>query len=254
MLPDPPSRQVKSVRTAFEIINIIQNLGSTTPSELANELDISKSSAHNYLATLQADGYVVNEDRSYRLGLRFLTHGIAAKKTLSLQKPVVSTLHSISKSIGYPAWWVAEELGRGIFLEGEIPDEQTSTYGDTGKRSYLHTHALGKAILAESPDQYIEQIVDRHGLPEQTMRTTTNPDALFDEIEEVREQGFTISDGEAVLGILSVGVGFQDNQGRIYAIGIFGNSRELAGNQAEEIGRELINFVDLLEQKLHAEE
>lgn len=250
MLPSPPARQVQSVRTTFRIINLIQNLGSVTPSDLADELELSKSSVHNYLATLEAEGYVVKEGRSYRLGLRFLTHGIAAKKALGMEKPVSSALKSICESLSYPTWWVVEELGRGIFLEGATPDGQTSTYGDIGKRSYLHTHALGKAILAESPDEYVDQVIERYGLPEQTMRTTTNPDDLHKEITEIRERGFAISEGQAVLGILSVGVGFKDQEGRLHAIGIFENSRELVGNQVDEIGRQLVDFVDLLEQDL----
>lgn len=254
MLPEPPSRQVQSVRTSFEILNTIQNLGRATPSDLAEELSLSKSSVHNYLATLETEGYVVNERRSYRLGLRFLTHGIAAKKTLNVQKPIVSALESISTNLGYPTWWVAEELGRGIFLEGEIPEGQTQTYGGTGTRSYLHTHALGKAILAASPEEYIEQIIERYGLPDQTSRTTSDRDELFDEIEEIRDRGFAISDGEAVLGILSVGVAFRDNEDRVHAIGIFGNSRDLVGTQALEIGQELADLVDILEEELQTED
>lgn len=250
MIANTPSRQVKSVQRAFEIVDRLQALGGATPSELTDELDLSKSSVHNYLATLEMAGYVVNEDGRYRLGLRFLTHGAAAKNMVGVQPPILRTLQSAAEELSQPTWWVVEELGRGYFLDSATADDETPVYGSAGKRSYLHTHALGKAILAASPAEYVERVADHHGLPEQTRRTTTDLDALRAELDEVRERGFAISEGEAVLGILSIGVGFRDAADRRHAIGVFGHSRDFAGNHPENVGERLLDAVDGLEASL----
>lgn len=253
MHPNTPSRQVKSVRTALRLVNVIQILGHATPTQLTEQLDLSKSSVHNYLTTLEQVGYVVNEDGSYRLGLRFLTHGIAARSSLGVGAPLMPTLRSVAEDLSQPTWWVAEEFGRGVFLEASTPTEQTNTYGSVGKRSYLHTHAPGKAILAQSADEYVKRIIEYHGLPEQTERTTTNADALFDELREIRDRGFAVSDGEAALGIISIGAAFRDREDRMHAIGIFGESREFTDTYAEEIGTTLMNTVNSLEESLQRE-
>lgn len=254
MLANTPSRKVKSVQTAFELINRLQTLGGATPAQLTEELDLSKSSVHNYLATLEMEGYVVNDDGTYRLGLRFLTHGAAAKSMVGVKRPIVDSIESIAAEVGQPAWWVTEEYGRGYFMENAVPEEKGEVYGQIGKRSYLHTHAPGKAILARCSDEYVERIVATHGLPEQTRRTTTDLGDLRAELLEVRDRGFAVSEGEAVLGILSVGVGFQDADGRSHAIGIFGHSRNFAGNRAENIGQQLVGRVRDLEQQLQGGE
>ncbi|WP_255152314.1 IclR family transcriptional regulator [Halorarius halobius] len=250
MLANAPARQVKSVQTAFELINTVQTLGGATPTQLTEELDLSKSSVHNYLATLEMDGYVVNDGGTYRLGLRFLTHGMAAKTAAGIKRPIVVTVRSVAEELSQPTWWVTEEFGRGYFMHEAAPDERTHTYGSVGKRSYLHVHAPGKAILALSTDEYVRRIVDHHGLPEHTRRTTTDLETLTEEIATVREQGFAISEGEAVLGILSVGVAFRDPNGRRHAIGVFGQSRNFAGNRAENVGRDLVESVADLQQRL----
>jgi DNA-binding IclR family transcriptional regulator len=213
-------------------------------------LDLSKSSVHNYLATLEAAGYLVNRDGTYRLGLRFLTNGMAAKTAISAEQEIVTTIRSIAAEISQPTWWVVEEAGRGYFIEHAIPDEQSPTYGRVGKRSYLHTHALGKAILASSTDDYVERVADHHGLPDHTTQTTTDIDVVMDDLMEIRDRGFAISDGEMVLGILSVGVGFSGAAGRRHAVGVFGDSRSLAGTQAEAIGQRLVDTVGELERRL----
>lgn len=254
MLSESPSRQVKSVRTAFELVQVLQALGGASLTELADHLEMAKSTVHNYLATLENMGYVVNENGRYRLGLRFLTHGVAAKRTLGAQDLVRDTLPSVAEDISYPTWWIGEEFGRGIFLEKAIPDTREQIYGRIGKRSYLHTHALGKAILTELPRKYVERVVDHHGLPEQTQRTITDEEELFDQLRTVRDQGFAVSDGEAVLGVESIGVGFRGPNQRVNAIGVFGYSRDLAGNHSEDdISVRLMRAATTLEDALRTE-
>lgn len=247
MLTDPPSRKVQSVRTAFRLLNAIQELGGATPAQLTEQFDLSKSSVHNYLATLEMDGYVAREDGTYRLGLRFLTHGTAAKNTLDLRYPTADVVQSLAEELSHPTWWVIEESGRGFFIDGSVPEGTASPYGSVGKRSYLHTHGPGLAILAQSENEYVERVVAHHGLPAQTARTTTNESELFETLDRVRERGFAVSDGEAVLGILSVGAGFRDERGRTHALGICGHTRDFTGSKPKAVGERLVRAVRALE-------
>ncbi|MEF8913758.1 IclR family transcriptional regulator [Natronomonas sp.] len=250
MLANTPSRQVKSVRTSIELINRLQALGGATPAQLTEELDLSKSSVHNHLATLEMEGYVVNDDGIYRLGLRFLTHGAAAKSMAGIEGPIGRTLDAVADELSQPTWWVTEEAGRGYFIESAVSEDRSNVYGSVGKRSYLHTHALGKAILAMASDEYVQQVVDHHGLPEQTRQTTTDIETLRAELETIRDRGYAVSEGEAVLGVLSVGAGFHDAGGRQHAIGVFGHARNFAGNRAANIGERLADIVRDLERDL----
>lgn len=250
MLANTPSRRVKSVETAFELIDRLLALGGATPAQLTDEIDLSKSSVHNYLATLEMAGYVVNDGGRYRLGLRFLTNGTAAKQMVNVELPIVETLRETAEALAHPTWWIAEELGRGYFVESAAPGEKKSVYGSIGKRSYLHAHAPGKAILAQSSEEYAELIAQHHGLPKQTNQTTTDLEALQTELEAIRDQGFAISEGESVLGIFSVGAAFEDGQGRMHALGVFENSRTFAGSQPETIGQRLVECVDNLERRV----
>lgn len=250
MLANSPSRQVKSVQTAFELLNHLQEFGRATPAQLTKELELSKSSVHNYLATLEMNGYVVSDDGTYRLGLRFLTHGSAAKSMVGDKHPIMETVRRTAEESSQPTWWITEEDGRGYFIEGTAPDDADEVYGRTGKRSYLHTHAPGKSILALCSAEYVERISDSHGLPEQTPGTTTNIEELREELTGIRDRGFAVSEGENILGILSVGVGFEDKGGRCHAIGVFGHSRNFPGNRADNIGRQLVDQVRELERLL----
>jgi DNA-binding IclR family transcriptional regulator len=234
MLSGSSAREVQSVRTAFRIVGTIQKRDGATLQELTGQLDVAKSTVHNYLGTLQSLGYVVERDGSYRLGLRFLTHGMAAKNGIDVGDAVVPVLAAVAEELSQPAWWVVEEVGRGFFVEKAVPAEGAEIYGRLGKRSYLHAHAPGKAILAQLPDDYVDDVVEFHGLPVLTTKTTTDPADLRTELETVRDRGYAVSEGETALGVQSAGVAFETPGGSVHAIGVFGYSHDFSRNKLEQ--------------------
>ncbi|MHB9286482.1 IclR family transcriptional regulator [Halobacteriales archaeon Cl-PHB] len=235
MIQESSSRDVKSVRTAFRIVDILQAQDGATMNDLVNKLALAKSTIHNYLGTLQSMGYVVERDGTYRLGLHFLTHGMAAKNGLEVGDAVSEVLQTLSESLSQVAWWVVEEHGRGVFVAKSTPDGEDPIYGRVGKRSYLHTHAPGMAILARSSPEFVEAVVDYHGLPVHTQRTTTDLEDLRADLEEIREQGYAVSDGEAALGVRSVGVSFEGPAGNSHGIGVFGHSHDFGVPSEQDI-------------------
>ncbi len=250
MIPNSSTRQVQSVRTAFRIIGLLQDMDGVTMNELASQLDLAKSTVHNYLGTLQSLGYAVERDGTYRIGLRFLTHGMAAKSGLGLRDAVEHILPQVARELSHSMWWVVEELGRGIFVEKANPENSQSTYGRVGKRSYLHTHAPGKAMLAAHSEEYVSAIIDYHGLPVYTKETITDPERLRAELDEIREQGYAVSDGEAALGIRSIGVAFEGPYGYTHGFGVFGYSHDFSASADQDIPGVLKDAAAEIEQSV----
>ena len=67
-----------------------------------------------------------------------------------------------------------------------------------------YTFALGKAILAHTPESRVEEILDRHGMPAITSNTVTERDALYEQFEAIRESGIAFDDEERVKGLRTV--------------------------------------------------
>ncbi|MFW5924011.1 MAG: IclR family transcriptional regulator [archaeon] len=233
VISKPSSREVQSLRTALDIVSLIQDFDGATMSELVSQMDIAKSTVYNYLGTLQSMGYVVERNGTYRLGLRFLTHGMAARSALALEEPMQGVLQSVMEAVDLPVWWVVEEQGRGLFVHSSLPTGTSPTFGRVGKRSYLHAHAPGKAILASLSDEAIADVVDVHGLPAYTNETISETETLFETIAAIRERGFATSEDECALGIRSVGIGFSGPDGGNHAIGTFSHVHDVGKRDAE---------------------
>lgn len=61
-------------------------------------------------------------------------------------------------------------------------------------------------MLAHMPEERVEAILDRHGLPPKTEQTITDREALLEHLQEIREQGYVFDEEEHIRGLYSLGV------------------------------------------------
>src|SRR6516225_155912 len=86
---------------------ILSAFTSTRPvlgvSDLAREVGLSRSSAHRYIATLAALGYLEQDraTRRYRLGPRVLDLGFSAINSMELRQHAPADLQALSDSTGH---------------------------------------------------------------------------------------------------------------------------------------------------------
>ncbi len=201
-----PKRPVKSITTTFAIIESISEKGPSGVVELANEIGLSQSTVHSHLSTLVSMGYLIQEDDKYWLGLRFLEHGGSARQGLDFYDAARKELDELCERIDAAIWLHAEEYGRGVIIDHLNRADMVGTReGRVGWRFYLHSTAGGKAILANFSKEDVDAIVDEYGLPRFTDQTITTRDALYSELETIREQGYAINDEETSEGIYSIG-------------------------------------------------
>jgi DNA-binding IclR family transcriptional regulator len=125
---------------------------------------------------------------------------------------------------------VCEENGMGAILLAtrwryeNLPPTAKHTYPT---HLYLHTNALGKAILAHLPDERVTEIVAQHGLPKRTDRTVTTENELHELLASIREQGYAIDKGERINGIRGVGAPIATDDAVFGAIAAYGPTNEI---------------------------
>ena len=197
-------RKVKSVQTALRIVEHLQEHDGATLTELCEYFDFARSTAHSYLSTLESMEYVTKDGDEYRISLKFLSHGVAAKNSVSVSRVSKPTLERIAEEMGVVAWLVVEEHGHAVYLDKAIADDAVQTYGRVSKRTHMHTIAGGKAILSHMKESDREAILDNYGLESMTDQTVTDSEALREELRRIREAGYATSTHEAALGVASV--------------------------------------------------
>lgn len=197
---------LEGVEKTFEIIAAIQDLGRVGVTELADNLDMPPSTTQIHLNTLRSGGYVIKKDGQYEIGLKFLEHGGYARRRIGLYRAAKSHVNELAEETGEAAnLGVVENGQRVLVYKSESPSDAIYDNAPTGERTHLHWTALGKALLSGMPDEFIERIVDAHGLPAKTEHTITDKEALFEEVEQIRQRGYSVEDQDRRKGILAVG-------------------------------------------------
>jgi DNA-binding IclR family transcriptional regulator len=241
--------KVKSVKKTFEIVGTIQELNGASLTELSREMGIPQSTAHNYLKSLEESEYLVNEDGTYHVGIRFLEHGAYARDRRKIYDTARPEVNKLATETGELANLLVEEHGRGSYLLRARGVDAVQVEAHVGTRVYLHSTALGKAILAHMPEDRREEILDRHGLPERTARTTTDRGQLREELAEIRDRGYAYDDEERLEGLRCVAAAVRSNSGRVLgAVSVSGPTNRLRGERfRQELPSKLLEVVNVIE-------
>jgi DNA-binding IclR family transcriptional regulator len=217
--PDSTSpRTLKTVRRAFDVVQALQELDGAGVTELAEELDLSKSSTYNYLSTLRENQYVVKEGDTYRLSYQFLHIGEYVRWQTPIYRHGREELDILAHETGRYVHLATEQHGLGVNLykvRGEEAIGSRYQQSKLQRPDYLHFSATGKAILAHLPRERVEWILDKYGLVRKTANTITDPEELFAELERTRERGYSINAEEEIEGIRAVGAPILDQQDEV---------------------------------------
>jgi DNA-binding IclR family transcriptional regulator len=244
-------RSLKTIERMIRVIDTLQRCGSCGVTDIANELDISPATAHNYLSTLEQNEFVVKKDSKYRLGLRFLNVGGYVRDQFDVLPLAESKVKQIAEDTDERAQFLVEEHGQAVVICKETSSNAVVADTAVGKTSYLHASAAGKAILSKTADDRIDAIIDRWGLPELTENTIVNRDELFQELSKIREQGYAYNNEESIVGLRSVGVPVVTSDGDVLGgISVSGPANRMKGDwYRKEIPNLLLGAANEIELK-----
>lgn len=236
------SNRINAVHNMFTIVDALRKRGRVGVTDLSRDLEMPRSTVHVYLQTLAEEGYVVNHGGEYELGLRFLELGGDIRKRQSIFQAARPGVDALSAETGEVANLGVEEQGQRVLLYSSEPSDGVFDNSPTGQFTHMHWTALGKALLAQLPDDRVSAIIERYGLPKATENTITDPERLFDELERIREQGHSIEDEERREGIkaIAVMVEYEDDPDPVSAVAISGPKRRIG---EDEFDRELLDAI-----------
>lgn len=243
--------RVPAVMSAASILDAIARApDGLTHTELVRELELSKSSAHNLLTTLESLGWVRRDPRgrAYRLGGGLVRLGAFAVRQVDALALAIERTHEISGE-HHLTVIAAQPLGRGDVevVQVAFPDD-THVGISLGMRYSWFDGAVGKVLLALEPPAEAEALVRERArqIPAHTERTLTDPDALLADVEHVRTVGYGASIGEYRHNN-AVAVPVQDADGTLAAVLIaIGFPDQLTRDAIPSIGHTLRDVADAI--------
>ncbi|MFC7157587.1 IclR family transcriptional regulator [Halomarina halobia] len=242
------AKTIESVNKTLYIIEGLWKLDSAGVTELAEHLDLSKSTVHVHLTTLEKKGYVVSADGQYELGLRFVNYGEYVKRSQPLYQAAKPAVEDLAKQTGELVFCWVEQEGLATALCAEAGERAVQTNIRVGTHTYMHGAAAGKAILAYLPDDRVEAILDRWGMSQLTEHTITDREQLRKQLEKGRERGVFFSQHEYRRGVASIGVPIRGEECIHGSLTVYGPAMRITKDQPEtELANQLLSSANQIE-------
>jgi DNA-binding IclR family transcriptional regulator len=248
--PEAEGSTIQSIDTSFAIVTALRERGGAGVTELAGATDLSKSSVHKHLRSLMKHDFVVKDGEEYRLGLRYLDLGAHVRAQVPGSTEVKHKLRELASETGESAQFAVEERGQAVVLYRDVSHGGVYSRGRVGRRFYMHQTAAGKAILSQCSDQWVREVVDRHGLPPATPHTVSDEAALLEELEAIRDRGVAFNREESTEGLRSVAVPVTEPGGDVLgAVAVAGPTHRITGDRFEteipDLVRSVVNELEL---------
>lgn len=208
----------ESVVRAFSIIEYMADcedwVGLRT---LAKDLDMDASTIYRFLASLKELGYVRQDPHNsrYQLSLKFAWLSAKLLDKIQLRHialPFLEDLRTVTNETTHLAILEGREVVYLAKLDTQQPMQMRSRIG---KRGYLHSTALGRAMLAHLPDPEQEALLPTLELRALTKNTIADLNTFREELERVRERGYALDNEENEVGIRCVAAPVFDHLGSV---------------------------------------
>ncbi|WP_071460494.1 IclR family transcriptional regulator [Bacillus massilinigeriensis] len=217
---------VKSVARALDIIEIVSRKESGFGvTEIANKMDMNKSSVHRTLSTLLQFGYVHQDTETgkYRLGYKFLDLGSRLLDSLDLRTEAKPYLLELGKSTNEVIHLVVHEQGEVVYIEKLEGNETLRMHSKVGRHAPMHCTSVGKAIMAFLSEKETQSILKEKGMKRHTESTIIDEVQLLNELKKIRQDGCALDMEENEPGIVCIAVPVFDYFGKaIGAVSVSG--------------------------------
>lgn len=200
---------VRAVVRAVDILELLRTSDAgASLNELAGRSDLAKASIFRMVRTLESTGLVerIPGSDTYRLGVRCLELGQAYLEQTDLRREALPTLHRLRQEFDETVHLsVLDDELRVVFLEKLNTTHALGLMSSRiGRTVPSYCTGSGKALLAELDYDPVEVLEANGVLKRYTPSTIYEPDALRSELEQIREQGYSLDLEEREPGVRCV--------------------------------------------------
>lgn len=188
--------------------------------QLANEVNLNKSTVFRILYTLQQNGYVeqIPGSEKYQLSIKLIHLGSNILDRMDLReiaKPYLQLLLDDTKETVHLGILDKNEV---VYIEKfESIEHSIRMYSQVGKRVPVHCSAMGKVLLSDFSNDKIKEILKNKILKKYTNSTICDIDKLISEISIIRTRGYAFDNEEHEIGVCCIAAPVYDISNHIVA-------------------------------------
>lgn len=207
-------------------------------SDLADSLDLPRSTALRVLRTLEEERFVEREEKNYSLGSALVPIGQRAACGVDVGRLARPILRRLTEATGETSQLVTQVSGKAWLQEVNDSPHPLAAHSRPGSFVDLHSSATGKTLLAHLPEEEMTVIMSDMLFTAHTAASIQNKEQLLLELAKVRKQGFALDDEEYHEGIRCVAAPVIDSLGQVrFSIGLTASIQRFRKGKIPEFSR-----------------
>lgn len=234
------------IQVSERIFHTIEHLAQSGPTglqDLSHELGLNKSTVHRILNSLICMDYVRQDPETLKYSLSFKLCKIANQilsqnDMIDIARPYIRQLAELS---GETVHLVQMDGLYAVYIDKvESSRNAVRLVSMVGKSIPLYCSGVGKAMLADMPDERIQSIWEQSEITKITESTITDFGEFLELIKDIRKEGYALDNEENEPGVRCIAVSLKSfHGGPSYAISISAPKDRMDDSRIHEL-RELV--------------
>ncbi|WHH60572.1 IclR family transcriptional regulator [Petroclostridium sp. X23] len=207
-----------------KVLNIIELLSEKQKpmriQDIAKELGMNSSTVVRFLATLVSCGYVAQDRETLKYYLTYKICAIANRVSSDIEiRDILQPFTQAVAAVFDESVCLAIEQDMSMVyidvIQGQ--NQMLRAMQRIGNVAPMHCTGVGKLLLLNHDEAYIDKMIFQKGLTKFTDNTIITKRQLMNELDKVRIQGYSIDDEECEIGAKCVAVPIRGFSGKIVA-------------------------------------
>ena len=211
----------KGIPTNLRLLLVLEEIAAAgvpvTPTAVNETIGLPKATVHRLFHRLEEENFLQRDidGRSYSAGLRLRKLAINVLSSSRVRAVRLAVLNALTADIGETCNIATPDRDGMVYLDRVETKWPLRIQLPVGTTVPFHCTASGKMYLSTLPPRTLAKYLAATILDVQTDRTLTSPEALQQEVETIRQRGFSTDDEEFMDGMVAIAVPIMDDLGRM---------------------------------------
>ena len=244
--------QAPIVTKAFRILSAVadKNDGMRI-SEIARDLDISKSTVHGITSALEGQGALIKDPVSKRfsIGYTLIELGRKAYSRINFKEIARPFIEQLMITCQESVFLGIKNRNNVIILDVVESNKDYKITSPVGTIIPLLAGAVGKVFLSEMSEEVVNKFIDDKGLTKFTDKTIVKKEEYFKELRLVKERGYAIDNEEYLPGVRAVAAPVKGNGLYMTSIWVVGFKSSMNSESLKELTDQVINTAEKISKE-----
>lgn len=246
-------KSIQSVARALTIMQYIASNGnSVSLSAISKGMDLSKSTVHGLISTLEQMGYISQNQSTgaYSLGMKLFDLGNVVYASMDLRAIAEPVLYELGKRHDETVHLAVLSDDEVVYIDKVGSSHSIGAISHVGGRNPAHCTGVGKVMLAGLSDKELERLIAHKGLRQFTKKTIIDPEQLKSHLKSIRQQGYALDEEEIEEGLCCVAAPVKNHKGEtIAAVSVSGPMGRMTAERSDLI-RSIIKAAEQISGRL----